>query len=80
MQTVENQWSPPVYTAQVNSSRQMDRQVESANISSFFDWKKQLSVGMNVKAQMMAVRTMKNQESVWLTARLQIKQVSRAMA
>ena len=80
MQAVKNHDSPWVYTAQVNSSRQIDKYVEAENTSSLLDSKSQVTVGTKVYAQINAVRTMKNQESVWLTARLQIKQVKIATA
>ena len=80
IQAVKNQDMPSVYTAQVNKSRQIDRQVETEKTSSFFDSKKQLTVGTNVQAQRSAANTTKNQESVWFTAKLQMKQVKRATA
>ena len=75
---VKNQDRPLVYTAQVNNSRQIDRYVETEKASSLFVSKKLVVVGIKVKAQINAANTTKNQESVWFTARLQIKQVIRA--
>ena len=75
MQAVKNHDKPFVYTAQVNKSRQIDRYVETENASSFFVSKKLVTVGTKVKAQINAANTTKNQESVWFTARLQMKQV-----
>ena len=62
----------------MNISRQMDKYVEPAKMSNFRDSKKQETVGTKVKAHTRAANTMKNQERVWFTARLQMKQVSRA--
>ena len=75
MQAVKNQDSPSVYAAQVNKSRQIDRYVETEKARNFFVSKKPVTVGTKVKAQINAANTTKNQESVWFTARLQMKQV-----
>ena len=48
MQAVKNHDKPFVYTAQANKSKQIDRYVETANARSFFDSKKQVTVGTNV--------------------------------
>lgn len=80
MQATGNQYSPFVYAAQVNKSKQIDKKLVTVNTSSFLDLKNSVNVGMNEYAQMSEDSTMKNQDKVWLTARLQIKQVSNAMA
>ena len=64
MQAVKNQDNPFVYTAQVNKSRQIERYVEIEKASSFFDIKKKVKVGIKEYAQISAVNTIKNQESV----------------
>ena len=64
MQATGNQYSPFVYTAQVNKSRQMDKYVETEKTSSFFDLKKYVTLGTNVYAQSIADKTIKNQDSV----------------
>ena len=71
---LKNHHSPFVYTAQVKSRRQIDKQVETAKTRSFFESKKWVSVGTKVYAQTSAESTTKNHDSVWFTARLQIKQ------
>ena len=48
IQAVTNHDTPFVYTAQANNSKQTDRYVETANARSFFDSKKQVTVGTNV--------------------------------
>ena len=48
MHAVKNHDKPPVYTAQVNKSKQIDRYVETVNTRSFFDSKKQVTVGTKV--------------------------------
>ena len=48
MEAVRNQDKPPVYTAQVSKSRQIDRYDERQNASSFFVLKNMVTVGMNV--------------------------------
>ena len=48
MQAVKHQDRSPVYIAQVNKSRQIERKLESVNASSFRDSIKDVMVGMNV--------------------------------
>ena len=48
MAAVKNHDKSFVYTAQVNKSKQIDRYVETVNARSFFDSKKQITVGTNV--------------------------------
>ena len=64
MQAVKNQDNPFVYTAQVNKSIQIERYVETEKTSSFWELKKKVKVGINEYAQISAVNTIKNQESV----------------
>ena len=64
IQAVKNQDNPFVYTAQVNKSRQIERYVETEKTSAFLELKKKVKVGINEYAQISAVNTIKNQESV----------------
>ena len=69
-----------MYTAQVNNSKQIDNRLVTIKTSNFFELKKYVKVGINEYAHTKEDNTTKNQERVWFTARLQIKQVINATA
>ena len=47
IQATGNQYSPFVYTAQVNKSRQIEEKLVTVKVNNFFDLKKKVKVGMN---------------------------------
>ena len=46
MQATGNQYSPSVYTAQVNKSKQMEEKLVAVKTSNFFDLKNDVNVGI----------------------------------
>ena len=47
MQATENQYSPSVYTAQANKSKQIEEKLVAVKTSNFLDLKNDVKVGMN---------------------------------
>jgi hypothetical protein len=47
MQATGNQYSPSVYTAQVNKSKQIEEKLVTVKTSNFFDLKNDVKVGIN---------------------------------
>ena len=80
MQATGNQYSPSVYTAQVNKSKQIEEKLVTVKTNNLFELTNNVNVGTNEYVQTSALNTIKNQDKVWLTARLQIKQVKSVTA